>query len=82
MVDLSWFRRRQHTGLRPYDKPARERHILSVVCSCLSVVVLVLSLSLQEWGKAETSQCSFSFKLTKVVITDKLSHNDAKYGSK
>ena len=82
MVDLSWFRRRQHTGLRPYDKPARERHILSVVCSCLSVVVLVLSLSLQEWGKAETGQCSFSFKLTKVVITDKLSHNDAKYGSK
>jgi hypothetical protein len=80
MVDLSWFRRRQQRGLRPYDKPARERHILSVVCSCLSVVVLILSLSLQEWGKAETNLCKFTFKLTKVVITNKQQHTDTTYG--
>ena len=81
MVDLSWFRRRQQTGLRPYDKPARERHILSVVCSCLSVVMLILSLSLQEWGKAETNFCKFTFKLTKVVIYDKLNQEKIRFGS-
>lgn len=75
MVDLSWFRRRQQAGLRPYDKPARERHIVSVVSSCLSVLLLILSLSLQEWGKAETARCKFTFKLTKVVIEDKTNHN-------
>ena len=82
MVDLSWFRRRQQTGLRPYDKPARERHILSVVCSCLSIVMLILSLSLQEWGKAETSRCKFTFKLTKVAIANKQEQNEHTFGSK
>ena len=81
MVDLSWFRRRQQTGLRPYDKPARERHILSVVCSCLSVVLLILSLSLQEWGKAENGRCKFTFKLTKVVIVTKDPSESITYGS-
>ena len=81
MVDLSWFRRRQQAGLRPYDRPARERHILSVVCSCLSVVLLILSLSLQEWGKAENSLCKFTFKLTKVVVVNKNEHSEATYGS-
>ncbi|CAI8009108.1 hypothetical protein GBAR_LOCUS6171 [Geodia barretti] len=76
MVDLSWFRRRQQAGLRPYDKPARERHIVSVVCSCLCVLLLILSLSLQEWGKAETSNCKFTFKLTQVVIEDKAFNHD------
>ena len=81
MVDLSWFRRRHQVGLRPYDKPARERHVLSVVCSCLSVVILILALSLQEWGKADTSSCKFTFKLTQVVIEDKLNKRDYSYSS-
>lgn len=69
MVDLSWFRRRhQAVGPTAYDKPARERHILSVICSCLSVILLVLSLSLQEWGKAQTDKCKFTFKLTQVIL--------------
>ena len=82
MVDLSWFRRRQQAGLRPYDKPARERHIVSVVCSCLCVLLLILSLSLQEWGKAETSNCKFTFKLTQVVIEDKVFNHDYSFSSK
>ncbi|CAI8009109.1 hypothetical protein GBAR_LOCUS6171 [Geodia barretti] len=82
MVDLSWFRRRQQAGLRPYDKPARERHIVSVVCSCLCVLLLILSLSLQEWGKAETSNCKFTFKLTQVVIEDKAFNHDYSFSSK
>ena len=82
MVDLSWFRRRQQAGLRPYDKPARERHIVSVVCSCLCVLLLILSLSLQEWGKAETSNCKFTFKLTQVVIEDKVLNHDYSFSSK
>lgn len=68
MVDLSWFRRRQQARLRPYDKPTRERHILSIVFSCLSVALLVLSLALQEWGKADINGCKFTFKLTQVEI--------------
>ena len=82
MVDLSWFRRRQQARLRPYDKPARERHILSVVCSCLSVVLLVLALALQEWGKAETNACKFTFKLTQVVIENQYQKSEQTYTSK
>ena len=81
MVDLSWFRRRQQAGPRPYDKPSRERHYVSVACSCLSVVLLVLSLSLQEWGKAETTRCKFTFKLTQAVIEDKATHRDHSFHS-
>ena len=80
MVDLSWFRRRNQARLS--DKPARERHILSIVCSCLSVVLLVLSLSLQEWGKADTGRCKFTFKLTQVSIEhEEASYPDQTYSS-
>lgn len=68
--------------MRPYDKPARERHILSVVCSCLSVILLVLALALQEWGKAETSTCKFTFKLTQVVIKNEYQKSEQTYTSK
>ena len=81
MVDLSWFRRRQTAGPTPYDKPARERHILSVVCSCLSVLLVILSLSLQEWGKARTERCKFTFKLTQVVLEDEGNEEDYTYSS-
>ena len=81
-MDLSWFRRRQQAGLRPYDKPSRERHFVSVACSSLSAVLLLLALSLQEWGKAETSKCKFTFKLTQVVVEDKPSHHDYHFKSK
>lgn len=68
--------------MRPYDKPARERHILSVVCSCLSVILLVLALALQEWGRAETNTCKFTFKLTQVVIENEYQKSEQTYTSK
>ena len=68
MVDLGWFRRRQQRQLTLNDKPARERHILSIMCSCLSILLLILALSLQEWGKADAGSCHFVFKLTEVVV--------------
>lgn len=74
MVDLSRFRRRHQQQLRYYDKPARERHFLSLVASVLSIIMLVLALSLPEWAKGRVSQCDFVFGLTQVRYQDSNAH--------
>ena len=70
MVDLSRFRRRQQQRLRFYDKPARERHFLSIIGSVLSIVLLILAVALQEWAKGSDTVCEYVFGLTRVEIQD------------
>ncbi len=78
MVNLSWFRRRQQQQLRYYDKPARERHYLSLVGSVLCIVLLILALALREWGKGSSELCSYVFGLTQVHIKDSTGSTDVK----
>ena len=68
MVDLSRFRRRNRHQMLLYDKPARERHFLSIVGSVLSMVLLILALALREWAKGKDNVCNYIFGLTQVQI--------------
>ena len=70
MVELDCFRRRSRNPL--YDKPARERHIVSVAASLISVVLLIISFTLPTWATATISNCNCWFGLTRVrCITPK-----------
>lgn len=68
MVNFAWFRRRNQQPLRFYDKPARERHYLSLVGSILCIVLLILAVALREWAKGSSKNCSYVFGLTQVQI--------------
>ena len=71
MVDLSRvLRRPQQQAPRVHDKPARERHFLSIICSVLSSIFLILALALKVWAKGGDSRCSYVFGLTQVYIDD------------
>ena len=71
MVNLSRILRRpQQQARRVYDKPARERHFLSIICSVLSSIFLILALALKVWANGEDSRCTFTFGLTQVSIDD------------
>ena len=80
MVDLTRFRRRQQQSDRIHEKPARERHFLSIIGSVLSFIMLILSLALPEWAKGEDGECDYIFGLTQVKIADSLS--PTQYSSK
>ena len=51
-----------------YDKPARERHFLSIIGSVLSIVLLILAMALREWAKGNDANCEIVFGLTQVQI--------------
>ena len=69
MVDLSRILRRpQQQARRVYDKPARERHFLSIICSVLSSIFLIMALALKVWASGHNEQCSYVFGLTQVYI--------------
>lgn len=69
MVDLSRILRRpQQQARRVYDKPARERHFLSIICSVLSSIFLIMALALKVWASGDNNECSFVFGLTTVYI--------------
>lgn len=55
------------------DKPARERHFLSMGASISSVVLLVISLALPWWATANVKNRSCSFGLIKVSCIHPLS---------
>ena len=70
MVDLSRILRRpQQQARRVYDKPARERHFLSIICSVLSSIFLIMALALKVWANGTSDQCNFVFGLTLVYMT-------------
>ena len=69
MVDLSRILRRpQQQARRVYDKPARERHFLSIICSVLSSIFLIMALALKVWASGSSEQCSYVFGLTQVYM--------------
>ena len=71
MVDLSRILRRpQQQARRVYDKPARERHFLSIICSVLSSIFLIMALALKVWASGHNDQCSYVFGLTQVYLVE------------
>ena len=70
MVNLFRRSNQSQQAQRVHDKPARERHYLSIIGSVLSCMFLIVSLSLKEWAKGNDGQCDFVFGLTQVSIVD------------
>lgn len=76
MVNLTRLRSRSghhphHLNYQLHDKPSRERHLVSVLCSVFSILFLVLALSMKEWAKASNVSCDLVFGLTKVHVKHK-----------
>ena len=68
---VNWNRFRRHHSLSLYDKPARERHLVSLTCSILSVITLIIALILPQWAYARIAgHCDCEFGLTKVFCLD------------
>ena len=62
--DFLNFRRNRNVIL--LDKPIRERHLLSALCSLMTVVCIIAALSMQQWAVSGSSKCDCSFGLTTV----------------
>ena len=65
-----WNPFRRNQGLPLYDKPARERHGVSVTCSVLSVMCMITALSLPQWATSGSTTCNCVFGLTKVYCVN------------
>ena len=70
MVNLNRLWRRQDPQYRFLDKPARERHFISIAGSVLSNVLLILALALKNWAKGDDKRCSYVYDLTEVKVHD------------
>ncbi len=55
------------------NKPIREKHLVSVLCSLMTIVCIVVALSMQQWAVSGSSLCDCSFGLTKVHCTTGIS---------